>query len=175
MAHRVRLDKFLKVCDKWERDLPTYTDDQFTWRHDEREWSVGQVYQHLFGSARNYHLAQIEKCLASPENGDKGKSFRGRFSFLLGSMPPVRIRVPPSPGYTPAQPENKTAIKLLMEDVKSRMARTAEDLNRGPVSGKTAHPAFGWLDAWEWFAIIEMHLRHHLAQKNRLERGMRGV
>jgi hypothetical protein len=41
-------------------------------------------------------------------------------------------------------------------------------------TGKTAHPAFGFLDAFEWFQLIEIHFRHHLRLKNRLDKFLEG-
>lgn len=170
MARPVTPQKFLKVYATWERNLPSFTDAQFAWKANDGSWSMGQVYMHLFGSAKTYHLAQVEKCLASNENAEKKKAFPGRLTFFLGSMPPMKIKVPAAtPGYTPLQPTGKAAVKILMEEVKSRMIKTAELLNRSHSKGKTPHRAFGYLNAREWYALIEMHLRHHLAQKRRLE------
>ena len=34
--------------------------------------------------------------------------------------------------------------------------------------GKTQHPGLGFLDALEWYQYTEMHMRHHIRQKDRI-------
>jgi hypothetical protein len=34
---------------------------------------------------------------------------------------------------------------------------------------KCIQPAFGWLNAHEWFWLNEQHFRHHLLQKARID------
>jgi len=36
--------------------------------------------------------------------------------------------------------------------------------------GKSKHPGLGFFSASEWFQFAEMHLRHHLKQKERIDR-----
>jgi hypothetical protein len=50
------------------------------------------------------------------------------------------------------------------------MHETEQKLSSASEIPKTAHPAFGFLNAREWFHLIEMHFRHHLRQKKRLDR-----
>lgn len=42
-------------------------------------------------------------------------------------------------------------------------------LSQAPESRKMVHPGFGALNANEWFVLVEMHYRHHLAQLERLK------
>jgi hypothetical protein len=36
-------------------------------------------------------------------------------------------------------------------------------------TGKTKHPGLGYFDAREWLGFAEMHMRHHIRQKERIE------
>jgi hypothetical protein len=40
---------------------------------------------------------------------------------------------------------------------------------KSPFHGKTKHPGLGFFNANEWLQFAEMHLRHHLKQKERIE------
>jgi len=35
---------------------------------------------------------------------------------------------------------------------------------------KVEHGGFGWLNAREWYDLIGMHFRHHIRQKDELEK-----
>ncbi|MEW5597133.1 DinB family protein, partial [Peribacillus frigoritolerans] len=39
-----------------------------------------------------------------------------------------------------------------------------------PASQKVQHRRMGYLNAEEYFQLIEMHFRHHLRQKERIDR-----
>jgi hypothetical protein len=37
-------------------------------------------------------------------------------------------------------------------------------------TNKVKHGGFGWLNAKEWYDLVGMHFRHHVRQKDELER-----
>jgi hypothetical protein len=41
--------------------------------------------------------------------------------------------------------------------------------------GKTKHPGLNYFNANEWFQFAEMHFRHHLRQKKRIEEFLKGT
>ncbi|RUT33491.1 DinB family protein [Paenibacillus zeisoli] len=136
----------------------------------EGEWSLGQMYMHLIGSALHMQLRNAERCLSGDGDEVEGpaKTEAGAKIFELGGFPPVRIQVPPSPQYTPAQPESKEQLTAglhqaaaKMEELEARVKDSAED-------HRALHPRLGALTATEWFALAEMHYRHHLLQEERL-------
>ncbi|MBD2846963.1 DinB family protein [Paenibacillus sp. IB182496] len=86
-----------------------------------------------------------------------------------GSYPPIRIRVPASPQYTPKQPASKAKLKEGLLELVERMKRTEATLSKESESRKMVHPGFGALHANEWFWLIPMHYSHHLAQLERLK------
>jgi hypothetical protein len=90
-------------------------------------------------------------------------------TYWLGRFLPIRIKVPASPEYTPVQPDGIIQIRERLDVLKAEMTRTAARLQSARESGKTKHPAFGYLNAQEWFQLIDMHFRHHLRQKKRLD------
>ena len=164
------LARFNGTVDVWEAALENYSEAQLRQRPDAESWSMGQVYAHLVEGTLRFHLEQVKACLSGSGYARAGKTFPGRVAYWLGAFPPVRIKVPASPAYTPRQPESKAHVQERLAVLRQEMARTAARLAQGPEGGKTKHPAFGYLGAREWYQLIDMHFRHHLRQKRRIER-----
>lgn len=133
-------------------------------------WSLGQMYMHLIGSALYMQIASANRCLAGNGDhlGDGAKTEAGTAVFDLGSFPPIRVHVPPSPQYTPQQPDSKEQITGGLSNVLEQMELLGSSLADYDESHTALHPRLGALNAMEWFALTEMHYRHHLAQENRL-------
>ncbi len=156
--------------DFWLTELDRFNMEELTRKPNDEEWSLGQVFNHLINASLNFHLQQVDICLKTTKNRFKFKNIRGFVSYyLLKGFPPIKIKVPPSPEYTPNQPNDKAEIIHGMEILKIKLREASERLTLNPKSGKTPHPGFSYLSANEWFQLIEMHFRHHLHQKARLE------
>ena len=105
------------------------------------------------------------------EAGRRGgeKTEAGKAIMALGSFPPERVRVPPSPQYTPEQPAGKEELARGLLEV-LRLANEIEPgLGEADLSLAVAHPRLGALNAQEWFRLVEMHYRHHKLQLGRLK------
>ncbi|MGG4046207.1 DinB family protein [Paenibacillus favisporus] len=153
-------------------ELENFDMEQLLIKTNEEEWSIGQMYMHLIQTAQFMHLQHVDSCLAG--NGTalvtaEDKTEIGRKVYELGSFPPVRVRVPASPQYTPQQPESKEQIIEGLRSVVERMKRTEPALSQEPEQYKIPHPRFGPLSAKEWFLLVEMHYRHHFMQLERLK------
>ncbi len=160
------LNDFLKVLSLWEKALEGYQAEHLKIKAEQGGWTLGQLYNHLIGSALNFHIKEMEKCLASEEGRNRTKNVKGFMSFnILHGFPPVKISVPPSEEYTPAEEENPGELANGLKQVRGGMEQMAVLLKEKKKSGKTAHPALGYLNACEWFRLVEMHYRHHLRQK----------
>ncbi|USB33048.1 DinB family protein [Paenibacillus sp. YPG26] len=133
-------------------------------------WSLGQMYMHLIGTALHMQLKNAERCLSG--NGDPfeepAKTEAGTKIFELGGFPPVRVQVPPSPQYTPAQPESKEQLVAGLHQAAAKMEELEARVNESAEEHRAVHPRLGALTALEWFALTEMHYRHHLLQEERL-------
>lgn len=163
--------KFESLVLIWQNEINKYTEEQFLRKPNDDEWSIGQVYAHLFQSAKFLHIKQIEQCVArqgTTINGEKTK--KGKIVFVLGMFLPIRVEVPPSAQYTPAQPKNKEEVSEKLNQIIIEMKNILQTVERSPLESKTPHPAFGYLNAREWYQIIPMHFHHHLRQKSRLEK-----
>lgn len=140
-------------------------------KQSEEEWSIGQMYVHLIQSALFMHLHNVEQCLSSKDsalNSDEEKTELGRQVFESGHFPPVPVKVPPSPQYTPQPPESMESLIDGLHMVVERMRSTEPLVYQASVNNKIRHPRLGALNAKEWFLLIEMHYRHHFLQLDRL-------
>lgn len=153
-------------------ELERFSLEELHRKPGEEEWSLGQMYMHLIQASLHLHLRNVRACAESAEGVAKAgeKTERGKIAFLNGEFPNIRIQFPPSPAYTPPQPASKEQMISGLRSVLDGM-RDAEPLvHQAPLQNKLVHPGFGALNAAEWFMLVEMHFRHHLRQKERLER-----
>ncbi|TCM89117.1 DinB family protein [Paenibacillus sp. BK033] len=166
------LHAFEKSVERYIQELNHLSTEQLLAKPSEEEWSIGQMVVHLIRSAQNMHLRNVDQCIEGREAvlaGTGVKTENGEKAFELGSFPPIRIRVPASPQYTPEQPENKEQLIEGLRDVAERMRRTEPTLIQAPLEHTVPHPNFGALNATEWFLLVEMHYRHHFLQLERLK------
>ncbi|MGO4108701.1 DinB family protein [Paenibacillus sp. YAF4_2] len=165
------LQAFEAAVERYIDELGDFSMGQLLAKPSEDEWSIGQMYVHLIQSARNMHLHNVDQCIAGNDAvsvGTEEKTENGKKAFELGSFPPIRIRVPASPQYTPQQPESKEQLIEGLQGVLERMRRTEPALAQAPQENTIPHPNFGALNAAEWFFLVEMHYRHHFLQLERL-------
>lgn len=160
--------------EKYVAALNTLDMEDLLQKENEEEWSIGQMYMHLIQSALFMHLRNSEHCLANNENtvhADAEKTELGRTLFEAGQFPPIRVKVPASPQYTPQPPESKQQLVEGLQQVVQQMRRVASVLDEVTVSTsrKVSHPRFGALNAEEWFVLIDMHFKHHFLQLDRLK------
>ncbi|RCX23748.1 DinB family protein [Fontibacillus phaseoli] len=166
------LQEFKATVEGYLSELENFDMERLLIKTAEEEWSIGQMYMHLIQSAQFMHLDYVDRCLAGSEATlalKDEKTEQGKAVFELGSFPPIRIRVPASPQYTPKQPESKEQLTEGLHRIVKRMERTEAELSQAPEENKILHPGFGALNAKEWFLLIEMHYRHHLLQLERLK------
>ncbi|HXA01208.1 MAG TPA: DUF1569 domain-containing protein, partial [Cytophagaceae bacterium] len=145
--------------------------NQFKYKPTEKDWSLGQLYDHLINGTHAYHLKQIENCLQKKGGSEKGsKKLKGKILFFLKSFPNMRIKGIPTTLYTPAQPESPLKVKDELYRFIKVMHQAAKDIDAaGLLKYKVPHPSLGMMNAEEWYMVIEMHFRHHLKQKTRLD------
>jgi hypothetical protein len=164
------LEKFNALADQYDAALSQYSEADFVQKPAEDAWSIGQMYLHLTRSTEYFHLKNVEMCLENPENGAESKKMPGKIMFFYGGFLPIKVKVPPSEAYTPPQPKNIESESQKLADLRPKMAEIAKKIeNSTQKSGKTPHPALGFLSAEEWFSLVEMHFRHHLRQKRRID------
>ncbi|WHY69773.1 DinB family protein [Neobacillus sp. SuZ13] len=169
------LQKFKVLAFHYLGELDNFSMEQLKRQPSEDEWSIGQMYQHLINSALYMHLRNIDHCIMQSKNAlvsPMEKTREGAAIFEQNGFPPIRIKVPHSPQYTPVQPESKEQLIQGLNTVIHRMEEAEPKLQKAPKQNTVSHPRFGALHAKEWFLLIEMHFRHHLLQLDRLKKDL---
>lgn len=167
---------FLANAKYWISELDYYGPNQFKQKVTETDWTIGQLYDHLTSGTYQYHLQQIQNCLLGVHGATEGKkTWKGKLIFFLGKYPPMKIKANQNNKYYPSQPESPIKMKDDFYKFMKVMQKTAKEVETGRKDYKTQHPVFGMLNVIEWYKLIEMHFRHHLIQKKRLDKTLRST
>ena len=167
----VRLNsKTQAVIDEYIRDLDQYSYEQLIMKPSPNEWSLGQVYIHLWMSAKGFFFKKAEQCLTK-EGAEQGKSknWKGVLVFLMGKMPTVKVKMPTKVAVEPNQPESKEQLIKKLNEIKEMSASYISRIQDSDPSFKAKHPIFSYLNTAEWISLCNMHFRHHEAQKKRIK------
>lgn len=121
---KLALQRFEETAAHYIHELDQFSLEQLRQKQSENEWSIGQMFQHLISSALYMQLRNLDQCLMpsqDPTVPGTEKTEVGAAIFSQGSFPPTRIHVPPSPQYTPEQPESKEQLIQGLHTVIQRM------------------------------------------------------
>lgn len=163
------IDQFNQTIDFWIEELNRFEYHDLIIKPDSKTWSIGQLYEHLIEDSQ-WYLEQAEKTLGNQEHAYKPTSEQAKVLFGRGSFENIRIVGDPNSSENVKQPISHYQLKADMEKLKENTNELWVRLQSTLISGKSEHPGFGFLDGYEWIRFSEMHLRHHLRQKERLEK-----
>ena len=157
------------VIDEYIRDLDHYTYEQLIAKPAPDQWSIGQVYIHLWMSAKGFFFKKAELCLNKDgtEQG-KSKNWKGHLVFLMGKMPTVQVKMPDKVAVEPRQPESKEQLISKLNEIKQMSTDYIARIADADLSHKAKHPIFSYLNTAEWISLCNMHFRHHEEQKKRI-------
>ncbi len=158
------------TLDTYKKGLESYSNVEFTIKPNAESWSLAQLYDHLSVSSQKFFLANVNRCIeqrGGQEGGDK--TTNGEAMMKNGSFPDIKIKVPDVFKAIEIIPKSIEEYKSVLESIQNSVDsifNVSTDINE---NYKTSHPVFGYLNAYEWYENLEMHLRHHLKQKVGLE------
>ena len=155
------------TLDIWIRSLDRYSFDQLLSKPSPNSWSIGQVYMHLLTNT-DYFFEQVRICISADNNADREMSTEAKTMFFNNSFPDEMIEGPPENLSTP-QPESKEQLLRSFLALKEELNRIASLTTENQFKGKTRHPGLNYFNALEWLQFADMHLRHHLRQKKRID------
>lgn len=172
-AEKIYQNNYLPVAKYLLKELDYYGETQFKRKTIESDWTIGQLYQHLIQGTYDYHMKAVRNCLEEKGGDVKGsKTILGFFVFLFHSYPLYKIKGVPN--YVPAQIENTSKAKDMMFGYIKEMQKLATEIDKkGAHPYKIKHRKFGRLTAIEWYTLIEMHQKHHIKQKKRIDKVLR--
>jgi hypothetical protein len=158
------------IIDYWITEFKRYDWQKVIEKPSENEWSLGQVGIHLWMAGKGFFFKNAEKCLnkEGTENGKK-KKFAAHLIFSFGMLPPVKYDMPKQVAVVPKQPESVEQLIDKLEEIKKISADYIRRMPESDPSLKIKHPFLGWLNTAEWIQLCNIHFRHHLRQKKRIE------
>ena len=162
------IDKFNAIIDTWINDLSGFGMDQLTRKPDSKSWSLGQLYQHIIDDT-NWYNEQIEISLANDDNATGKMTKEGSLLFERGSFEDVRIQGDPKISENVKQPISIVQLQTDLGKLKEETNKIWSRIQNTSKYGKSEHPGLGFLNCFEWIQFAEMHMRHHLKQKERIE------
>lgn len=159
-----------EAIDYWITEFERLGFEKVTMKPSEHDWSLGQVGIHLWMSAKGFFFKSAERCL-NKENVEAGhgKNFSGHLIFSLRMFPPVRYEMPKQVAVIPKQPESMEQLIGRLKEVKEMSKSYIRRIPQSDPSLKIKHPFLGWLNTAEWIQLCNIHFRHHLRQKKRIE------
>jgi len=158
----------LKLINSYKNELQNYSLEQLRYISEEGVWSIGQMYDHLILVAHEY-LDNMEACATSNEEQPLGKTQFGVQLYRNGGFPPIKIRLPDELNSSPNNSDSKEELISRMNQLIQRLRNWKSEVDNINSNNKVEHGGFGWLNAREWYDLVEMHFRHHLRQKGELE------
>lgn len=152
----------------FKQELSEYSPEQLRYIPKEGVWSIGQMYDHIILVAHEY-LDSAESCASLNEEQPLGKTRTGEQLMKAGGFPPVKIRLPDEMNAPPNNTDTKGELESRLDALAERLASWESKVNSIHPNLKVEHGGFGWLNAKEWYALVEMHSCHHLRQQKELE------
>lgn len=166
------LAKFEQTHTRWRAAVEAADEAEFARVPEGGGWSLGQLCDHVV-SVATLMLDQVERC-AFGRGKEHGFSLLPALVSALGSMPPVRVKVPPMPTELAhiGAPKTLTRAEALarLSAVAERTRLLVDTAAQASPRQRTRHPVGGWLNARHWYQLHEIHLRHHLRQLKALGR-----
>jgi hypothetical protein len=163
----VLIEDFKHTTDIWLQALAQYNFVQLCTKPSPGSWSLGQVYMHLLETT-NYFIKQVIICSSTNNHAAEAATDAARIMFLHNSFPDKLLDGPPTNALTP-QPANKEQLTRGLMNLKDEIRNVEMLISNSLFKGKTKHPGLGYFNAYEWLQFAEMHFRHHLRQKKRIE------
>jgi len=162
-----RIKDFDQAIDNWIKDLDQYSLTQLTAKPSPASWSVGQMYMHII-QATHFFMKQIHSCISNNDNLDGELYPEARSMFSNNDLPDTQLDGPPSNATTP-QPGSKEQLVTGLAKLKAEIQKAQILISQTSSKGKTKHFGLGYFTADQWLQFAEMHFRHHLRQKKRLD------
>jgi hypothetical protein len=157
-----------QIVDAYKSKLSNYPEDIFQSIPPIAGWSYSEVYSHIFDSSLLSLIALEHAANGKGEN--KPTHFIVKLILLLGSLPPAKKYKVPKRLAERVKKINKTEALDFVLEFEKALDDNYPLIANASVDCKTKHPRLGYLNAKQWLRFIEIHLKHHLKQLERIEK-----
>ncbi len=163
----MHINNFNHTIDGWLLALEKYSFSQLCVKPSPVSWSIGQVCMHLIADTQ-FYIEQIRRCIATNDYAAEEATPNGRIMLQNNAFPDELIEGNPANALMP-QPESKEQLLADLVNIKTEMNTLAAKVLASACHGKAKHPGLGYFSAAEWVQFADMHFRHHLRQKKRID------
>jgi hypothetical protein len=164
-------DAFDQTITGWIKGLDHYTLGELRSKPSLTSWSLGQVYFHLIDNTW-YYIEEAKTCLSSDDHSHEQALPGGAAMLTNNEFPDTLIEGPDTNTDIP-QPYSKEELKNALSQIKNEISSLAILISNSHHKGKTNHPGLGYFSAHDWLQFADMHFRHHLRQKKRIDEFLR--
>jgi len=160
------------IISSYKSKLSFYTDDIFELTPPIGGWSYSEVYAHIF-DASLLSLISLDDSITG--KGEKEPThFIVKLILLLGSLPPAKKYKVPKRLAARVKKINKPEALDFIIEFETALKKYYPKIATADLQLKTKHPRLGYLNAKQWLRFIEIHLKHHLKQLERIEKSFKG-
>jgi len=162
------LKQFNATIQQWIDQLDNYSIEMLCQRPQADAWSLGQVYIHIIEDT-TFYLEQMKAALASENrNAERSMRSQARTMFDNNEFPDMALENPFN-DINLRPPQSKDELLQGLTTIKDEVNLLFRHVDLSTAKGKTEHPGFAFFNAFEWLQFAEMHMRHHLRQKRRID------
>ncbi len=164
--------KLHQTIETWISALSLYNEDLITQKPGTDEWSLGELYIHLIEET-SYYLSQVDACITSNENTAEQITADAYTIFANNALPDIRIKGNTKLPTNLSPTARIEDIRRKMQQLKDQLSALAIGIHTSNCAGRTRHPGLGYFNATQWLQFADIHMRHHLRQKARIEAALR--
>lgn len=157
-------ESFLRTHQLWLNWLTDFNLTKLTEVPTSGGWSIGQLYLHLINET-NWYLDQAALCIGNDDNAAESMIESAKSMFLNDSFPDIRIKGDPLINDSIPQPDSKELLIDSFQELANRSKEVWADYLKSEFVGKSQHPGLNYFSPEEWVQYADMHMRHHIKQK----------
>lgn len=169
---KISIQNFNHTVDFWIKELEKYNFHTVRIRPSPGSWSIGQVYKHLIADT-GFYIAQIKHCVSSNDYAMEGATPQGMKMLQNNDFPNEILEGAPENAQI-KQPEDTGQLRNALLALRTELNNLAVAIWQTSFKGKAKHPGLGYFNAREWLQFADMHFRHHLRQKQRIDDFLNG-
>jgi hypothetical protein len=156
-----------KIADAYRLQLKSIPDLQFQQTPASGGWSYSEVYSHIW-DASLLSLEPVKSCIKGQGKKEPTKLIP-RLILFFGSLPPGKFKVPKRI-ESRVKKITKIEAEQLMDQFLMELEIDYSQISMASPEIKNQHPRLGYFNAAQWLRFIEIHLKHHYKQLQRIEK-----
>lgn len=164
------VENFNDTLDQWIAYLDDYSFEMLTRNPIPGSWSIGQVYVHLINDTA-WHVGQMKLAMTTDYFANEEMHEDAKWMFANNQFPDAQLENPSNVNMP--QPKSKDEIRQKLLEIRTEVNQAIRSPALTISKGKTRHPGLQFFSAIDWLRFTEMHLRHHLRQKARIDHALR--